>query len=84
MDSGRLKFEYFLGGLLMTLVNGERKVYIWTLFTSVVRVKVFGLSDLANGISGLLGFFIFNSDSNLMKCSEVRVMGKDHLSFKVG
>ena len=42
------------------------------------------LSVSAEGISGLLGFFIFNFDSSLMKGSEIRVMGKDHLFSKVG
>ena len=36
------------------------------------------------GISGLLGFLIFNSNSSLIKCSEIRIMGQNHLSSKVG
>ena len=42
------------------------------------------LSVLAEGVFGLLGFFIFNSDFNLMKGSEMEVMGKDHLFSEVG
>ena len=45
--------------------------------------SVLVLSVSAEGVSGLLGFFIFDSDSNLMKGSEVRVMGKDHLFSKM-
>ena len=42
------------------------------------------LSVSAEGVFGLLGFFIFNSDCSLMKGSKVGVMGKDHLFFEVG
>ena len=72
----------------MTLANGELKVSIWTWFNLVVQAKAFwfwgiGLSVSAEGVSGLLGFFIFDSDSSLMKCSKIRIMGKDHLSSEV-
>ena len=49
-----------------------------------VLVLDIGLSVLTEGVSGLLGFFIFNSISSLMKGSEVKVMGKDHLFFEMG
>ena len=35
----------------------------------------------SEGVSGLLEFFIFNSDSGLIKNLEVRVMGKYHMFF---
>ena len=37
---------------------------------------------LAEGVYGLLGFFIFNSDSSLIKGSKIRVMGKDIFFLK--
>ena len=42
------------------------------------------LSVSVEGISRLLGFLIFNSDSGLTKGLKIRVMGKDHLTFKEG
>ena len=42
------------------------------------------LSVSAEGVYGLLGFLILNYDSNLMKGSKIRVMGKDHIFFEVG
>ena len=42
------------------------------------------LNVLAEGVSGLLGFFILNSDSSLMKGSKIGVMDKDYLFSKVG
>ena len=47
-----------------------------------VLVLGIGLSVSAKGVSGLLGFLIFDSDSNLMKCSKTKIMGKDHLSYE--
>ena len=49
-----------------------------------ILVLVIGLSVSTEGISRLLGVFIFNSDSCLMKCSKIRIIDKDHLSFEVG
>ena len=46
--------------------------------------SVLVLSVSAEGVSGLLGFFIFDSDSSLMKGSKVRVVGKDHLFSEMG
>ena len=58
-------------------------VYLGSLGERVLVLSV-GLSVSAEGVFGLLGFFIFNSNSNLMKGSEVKVMGKDHLFSKMG
>ena len=58
-------------------------VYFGSSGESVLVLSVW-LSVSAEGVSGLLGFFIFDSDSSLMKGSEVRVMGKDHLFSEMG
>ena len=49
-----------------------------------ILVLGIGLSVSIEGVSGLLGFFIFNSDFGLMKFSKIKIMGKDHLFSKVG
>ena len=48
-----------------------------------VLVLGIGLSVSSEGDSELLGFFIFNFDFGLMKSSEVRVKGKDHMFSEV-
>ena len=57
--------------------------YVGSSGESVLVLSV-GLSVSVKGVSGLLGFFIFDSDSSLMKGSKVRVMGKDHLFSEMG
>ena len=42
------------------------------------------LSVSVEGVSGLLGFFILNSDFSLMKGSKIRVIGKNHFFSEVG
>ena len=58
-------------------------VYFGSSGESVLVLSVW-LSVSAKGVSGLLGFFIFDSDSSLMKGSKVRVVGEDHLSSEMG
>ena len=58
-------------------------VYLGGSGESVLVLSVW-LSVSAEGVSRLLGFFIFDSNSSLMKGSEVRVMGKDHLFSEMG
>ena len=58
-------------------------VYLGGSGESVLVLSVW-LSVSAEGVSRLLGFFIFDSDSSLMKGSEVRVMSKDHMSSEMG
>ena len=57
-------------------------VYFGSLGKGVLVLGI-RLSVLAKGVFGLLGFFIFNSDSGMIKCSEVRIMGKDHLFSEI-
>ena len=57
-------------------------VYLSSLGESVLVLDI-GLGVSSEGISRMLGFFIFNSNSNLMESPEVRVIGKDHLFTKV-
>ena len=58
-------------------------VYLGSSGESVLVLNI-GLSVSLEGVSGLLGFFIFDSNSSLMKGSEVKVMGKDPMLSKVG
>ena len=56
-------------------------VYLSSSGEGVLALSV-RLSVLAEGVFGLLGFFIFNFDSNLMNGSEIGVMSKDHYFLK--
>ena len=73
----------------MILIDGGVKgvrldlVYLSGSGESILVMSV-RLSVSVKGVSGLLGFFILNSDSSLMKGSKIRVMSKDHLFFEVG
>ena len=58
-------------------------VYLGSSGECVLVLSVW-LSVLVEGVSRMLGFFIFDSDSSLMKGSKVRVVGKDHLLSEVG
>ena len=58
-------------------------VYLGSSGESVLVLSVW-LSVSAEGVSKLLGFFIFDSDSSLIKGLEVRVVGKDHLFSEMG
>ena len=49
-----------------------------------ILVLGLGLSVSAKSVSRLMGFFIFNSNFGLMKCSKVKAMGKEYLSSEVG